>query len=58
MALKHNIQGIIWFQVDKECEWKISSELDKKNVNKFFEKNYSNVQYWAKEFLNEKRRAN
>ena len=53
-AEKEKLKAIIWFQVDKECGWKINSAKQRKIISDFLKNKRPNVQKWAKELLNEK----
>ncbi|MBN2479488.1 MAG: hypothetical protein JXA94_04600 [Parachlamydiales bacterium] len=52
------LKGVIWFQVDKECKWKIDTENQKNVISNFLNNFENDPKKWLKELLDEKRKIN
>jgi beta-mannanase len=55
---KMNLTALIWFQIDKECSWKINSKTEKEIIINFFDINKNLVNKYFKEFIDEKNKVN
>ncbi|NGX56497.1 MAG: Endoglucanase H [Candidatus Anoxychlamydiales bacterium] len=51
---KFNLKGLIWFQINKECHWKINKNNEKEKIKIFFDINKILINRFFEELLNEK----